>query len=116
MSEHLLQTLFVLGAVDGKIDESEQTMIDCLRMTVPHLQVTKAPERIGRAELLEKLSQLDALSARRQCYVLAVEMALASGSINDSERQYLALVQQALRLDDDFAKRAREIIGAKYQR
>jgi len=115
MTDHLLQTLFVLSAVDGKVDEREQAMLDALRATVPQLKGAPAPERISRQDLLEKLGGLDELAARRQCYVLALEMALASGSVNDSEQKYLAHLQRALRLDDDFALRAREVLGVKYR-
>jgi uncharacterized membrane protein YebE (DUF533 family) len=115
MDDYLLQTLFVLTAVDGKVDHSEQNMIDCLRMTVSQLKGAGAPQRISRQQLLEKLAALEDLKSRRQCYVLALEMALASGSINTSEHQYLARLQEALRLDDDFVKNAREVIAAKYR-
>jgi uncharacterized membrane protein YebE (DUF533 family) len=115
MADHLLETLFVMCAVDGKIDESEQQLIDALRGTVPGLRGRPAPERVSRKELLERLQTVDALADRRQIYVLALEVGYASGHLNESEQKYLHHIQTALRLDDDFVARAREIIGAKYK-
>jgi uncharacterized membrane protein YebE (DUF533 family) len=115
MDDHLLQTLFVLGSVDGQVHPTEQRMIDALRMTVRELQGRKAPQHITRAELLAKLSLLDELAARRQCYVLALEVALASGTVNEPEQRYLGELQRVLRLDDEFARHAREILGSKYR-
>jgi uncharacterized membrane protein YebE (DUF533 family) len=115
MDDYLLQTLFVLTSVDGKIDHSEQNMIDCLRMTVSQLKGVRAPERITRQQLLDKLANLEDLKSRRQCFVLALEMALASGTINASEHHYLGRLQEALRLDDEFVTHSREVIAAKYR-
>src|SRR6478609_9645343 len=115
MADHLLETLFVMCGVDGKIEPSEQIVIDALRATLPELQGRRAPERVTRADLIERLRTVDALLDRRQIFVVALEVAFASGHVNAAEFKYLELMRDALRIDDDFARNARDVIGAKYR-
>jgi hypothetical protein len=116
MADHLLETLFVMCGVDGKIEASEQVVIDALRGTLPELRGKRAPERVTRAQLIDRLRTVDAMVDRRQIYVVALEVAYASGHMNIEELNYLALMQEALRIDDDFARNARHVIAAKYRR
>jgi tellurite resistance protein len=112
----LAQTVLLVASIDGKVDTIEQTMIDTLFATVPQLKGQKQPERVTRRTLLDLLAALPSEPLRKQCYVLAVEVALASGHVNESEDQFVELIGQALKIDPAFARQAIEVVACKYAR
>ena len=109
--------LSVMGTVDGKLDESERIAIAALFRTLPQLKAapsSTAPPKANRGQLLEELRQLTDERLRRQCFVVAVEVALSSAGANDSVDQYVEHLRAALRIDDAFARRTIEVLATKY--
>jgi hypothetical protein len=109
--------LSVMGTIDGKLDASERAAISALFRTVPQLRdgaEPTEPPRANRAQLLEELGRITDERLRRQCFVLAVEVALSSGGVNDSEDQYVERLRAALNIDDGFARRTVEVLAYKY--
>jgi tellurite resistance protein len=107
----------VMGTIDGKLDPSERAVIAALFHTLPQLkdmEPSSVPPKVNRAQLLEELQQLSEPRLRRQCFVVAVEVALASGGVNDSEDQYVERLRSALRIDDAFARQTIEVLAHKY--
>ena len=114
----LLRTVRLMGFANGKLGPNEQVVIDALVKTVPQLRVLAEtpPERIGRQQFLDSLAAMTSVRLRKQCYVLAIEVALASGHVNEAEDQFCEAMQRALRLDDRFAAQVIEVIACKYGR
>jgi hypothetical protein len=114
----LLRAVRLMGFANGKLGRSEQVVIDALVKTVPQLQALAdtPPERIGRQQFLDSLAAMTNVRLRKQCYVLALEVALASGHVNGAEDQFCEAMQRALRLDDRFAAQVIEVIACKYGR
>lgn len=111
----LAQLLQVIGTIDGKMDSTEKAIVDAFSQTLPQLKERKlSAEKGTRQGLLAELSKVNSLPFRKQCFTIAVEVALASGHINDSEDQYIEHLRDALRIDDAFAQQTIEITAAKY--
>jgi hypothetical protein len=114
----LRDILSIMGTVDGKLDDAERAAIAGLYRTLPQLKAMPepqaAPPRANRARLLEELRQIEDERFRRQCFVVAVEVALSSGGANDSEDQYVEHLRAALRIDEPFARRVIEVLAYKY--
>src|SRR5262245_27925221 len=71
----------IVGTVDGKLDESERAAIAALFRTLPQIKAAPeqpaTPPKANRARLLEELRQIEDERLRRQCFVVAVEVALS---------------------------------------
>jgi hypothetical protein len=112
----LAQTIQLMASIDGKVESAELTVLEAMLKTVPQLKGHPLPARITRRELLDLLGTITDEPLRRQCFVLAVEVALASGSVNESEDQFTDMLQKALHIDLAFAREAIEVIAYKYAR
>ncbi len=122
VTEHqpLLRTVRVMSFIDGKMEHSEQVVIEALIKTIPQLRdlpmhLTSA-ERVSREQLLEELRAISSERLRKQCFIVAVEVALASGHVNEHEDRFAEQLRNALRLDEAYARQVIEIIAAKYGR
>ena len=91
--------LSAVGSVDGSVDKVERAVLEALFKTLPQLRdhPSSAPPRANRTRILEELAKLEDEALRYQCWVVAVELAIASDGINELEDQYLEQLQQALR-------------------
>src|SRR5437016_869927 len=114
----LRDVLSAVGSVDGSVDQVERAVIEALFKTLPQLRDHPAttPPRSNRARILEELARIQDESLRYQCWVVAVEVAIASDGINEAEDQYLEQLQQALRIDMDFAAITVRVLACKYAR
>ena len=109
-----------MSFIDGKMEHSEQVVIEALIKTIPQLRdlpmhLTSA-ERVSREQLLEELRAISSERLRKQCFIVAVEVALASGHVNEHEDRFAEQLRNALRLDEAYARQVIEIIAAKYGR
>jgi uncharacterized membrane protein YebE (DUF533 family) len=114
----LRDVLSAIGSVDGSVDAQERAVIEAFFRTVPQLRddATKVPPRMSRGQILADLAKLENERLQRQCFVLAVELAMASDGVNDAEDQYLEALKQALRIDDAFAGMVVQVLACKYAR
>jgi tellurite resistance protein len=113
----LRDVLSVMGTIDGKLDESERAAIAGMFRSLPQLRSapeSAAPPKVNRAQLLEDLKKISEPRLRRQCFVVAVEVALSSGGANESEDQYIERLRGALDIDEAFARRTIEVLAYKY--
>jgi len=114
----LYDLMSAMSSVDGSVDGGELAVIAALHKTLPQLQAPSAhgnrPPESSRKRLLVALGKLESLPLRRQCFVVAVEVALASGGAHHAEDAYLEEVRAALRIDDAFARQTIEVIATKY--
>jgi len=114
----LRDVLSAVGSVDGVVDAQESALIAAFFRTIPQLrdEAVRVPPRASREALLRELGALESERLRRQCYVVAVELAIASEGINEAEDAYLTALQQALRIDEAFARAVVEVMACKYAR
>src|SRR5688572_29700398 len=116
--EYLWSVIQHVNRIDGVVEPSEAMLAEAFCRTIPQLRAgrSNASPLHTRAGLVDQLARIEDRGLCRQLYVVALEAALASGDVNTSEDQYLEHVAKALRIDDDFARRAIEIVGYKYAR
>jgi len=114
----LRDVLSAIGSVDGKLDEIERHVLQAMFSTLPQLREAPvgAPPRSNRAAILADLGKIADEKLRRQCWTVAVEVALASEGVNDAEDAYLEQLRQALKIDDVFARKVVEVLAVKYAR
>lgn len=116
--EFLWSVIQHVNRIDGVVEPSEAMLAEAFCRTIPQLRAGRSnvSPLHTRASLIEQLNHVEDQGLRRQLYVVALEAALASGDVNTSEDQYLEHIGRALRIDEDFAKRAIEVLGYKYAR
>ncbi len=116
--ELLWNVIQTVTRVDGVVEPGEQQMADLLSRTVPQLRVGRADGRPThtRKALLDELAKVEDAGLCKQLFVIAVEAALASGDVNESEDQYVDHLRRTLRIEDAFAQRVVEVVGLKYGR
>jgi uncharacterized membrane protein YebE (DUF533 family) len=114
----LRDVLSAVGAVDGRVDEKESALIAAFFRTIPQLrdEPVRVPPRASREALLRDLGALPSERLRKQCFVVAVELAMASDGINEAEDAYIEALRGALRIDEAFAKSTVEVLAVKYAR
>ena len=125
----LLHSIICMCAADGIVEDAEHEMIRNYANTLPEFRDMDGQEFSnciqGSAKLAQKYnkdmkSSLQALAdiqsdaVRKKAFVLAVDVAMASGDIDETEEEMLEAMQRILRIDDELARRAIEIISMKY--
>jgi tellurite resistance protein len=121
-TEHqpLLRTVRAMSFIDGKMEPAEQIVIEALMKTIPQLRDLPihlaTPERVTREQLLAELRKVSSDRLRNQLFVVAIEVALASGHVNEHEDRFAEQLRQALRIEEPYARQVIEVIAAKYGR
>lgn len=110
---------------DGVMDEAEQQTLVAFLMTVPDFhgkdvnQLLEDGAKLVRKypsvrESINALSDLSNDNLKRKCFVLACDLALASGDVDKAEDEILEAMQRVLNISDDFARAAVGTLSSKY--
>lgn len=125
----LLHALFCIASADGSISDSEDALIRAYTNTLPEFrdmdgaefnkameQSIKIAHKYNRdmKSSLQVLNEIQSDAVRKKAFVLAVDIAMSSGDVDENEEEMLEAMQRILRIDDALAQRAVEIIGLKY--
>ncbi|HEY5925144.1 MAG TPA: tellurite resistance TerB family protein [Kofleriaceae bacterium] len=127
----LLHAIICMCAADGIVEDTEHEMIRNYANTLPEFRdmdgqefsnCIQASAKIAQKynkdmkSSLQVLAEIQSDAVRKKTYVLAVDVAMSSGEVDESEEEMLEAMQRILRIDDDLARRAIEIIALKYTR
>jgi tellurite resistance protein len=125
----LLHAIMCMAAADGIIEESEGEMIRNYANTLPEFrfmsgeQFAKCFDATGKIihkynkdmkSSLQALNEIQSDAVRKKAFVLAVDIAMSSGDIDEAEEEMLEAMQRILRIEDDLARRIVEVIAIKY--
>ena len=125
----LLHALFCIAAADGSISDSEDALIRAYTNTLPEfrdmdghafdtamnasVQIAQAYNRDMKASLVV-LAEIKSDAVRNKAFVLAVDIAMSSGSVDEAEEEMLEAMHRILEIDDALAARIFEIVALKY--
>lgn len=121
----LLHSLMLMAAADGVIEDSEIMALQGFVNTLPEFkgkdfaqifdQARKVSARFGSMrESVKALAEIESEAVRKKCFILAVDMAFASGDIDQAEEELLETMQRVLNISDDLAKKTLEVFAFKY--
>lgn len=125
----LLHAILCMAGADGVIEDSEDEMIRNFANVLPEFREMDGDDwekamnaakkvwiRYDRnvKSSLQALNEIKSDAVRKKAFVLAVDMAMSSGEIEDEEEEMLEAMQRILRIDDQLAHNIIEIIGLKY--
>ena len=125
----LLHSIMCMAAADGHIDDAEDEMIRNYANTLPEFrdmdgqefgkcfeQSAKIAHKYNRdmKSSLQVLNEIQSDAVRKKAFVLAVDIAMSSGDVDQSEEEMLEAMQRILRIDDNLAQQIIQIISLKY--
>ena len=78
-------------------------------------QANKVVARYGNLkESIKGLSEIQSEAVRKKCFVLAADIALSSGDVDEAEDRMLEAMQRILGIDDATAQKVLEVLTMKY--
>ena len=103
---------------DGAVDVAEHVSVEALYETVPQLRGAPTASRppLQRAALIAALRDLDDAHLKKQLFVIAVDLVLASDGATEREDAFIEELRGALQIDDAFARAAITTLAHKYAR
>jgi tellurite resistance protein len=125
----LLHAIMCMAAADGTIEDAEDEMIRNYANTLPEFRdmdgqefgkcfeaSAKIAHKFNRdmKSSLQVLNEIQSDAVRKKAFVLAVDIAMSSGDVDESEEEMLEAMQRILRIDDDLARRVIEVVALKY--
>lgn len=121
----LMHSLMLMAGADGIIEASEIATIEGFINTLPEFkdkdfgsvfdQAKKVAARYPTLkESVAALGEIESDAVKKKCFILAVDMAFASGDVDASEEELLEAMQRILGLSDDLATKVLEVFSLKY--
>ena len=122
----LLHAMLLMAGADGSIEPGELSTVQAFFDTLPEFRGKSFDDLLVDANRLvarygsltasvEALGGLSGPTVRRKCFVLAADVALASGDVDDAEDALLDRMQRVLDIDDAFAERVIDVLELKYR-
>jgi uncharacterized tellurite resistance protein B-like protein len=123
----LLHGMMCMAGADGVFEQAEIALLEAYFAQLPEFRGKDFDELVGEArkvvatyhssvESVEALAGLSSPAAKAKMFVLAVELALASGSIDEREDAMLEIMQRVLGVDASTAAKVVEVVSMKYAR
>ncbi|MCK6487157.1 MAG: tellurite resistance TerB family protein [Planctomycetes bacterium] len=123
----LVYGMMLMVGADGDVQQEELATLNSFVITLPEFRGKDLREvfRGAQQTLKGKKSVEDAVAAlagiespavKKKLYVVAADLALSSGDIDEGEEKLLEQMQKVLGIDDALATKVVEVLALKYQR
>lgn len=121
----LFHALLLMVAADGHLDPEETVSLEAFYATVPDFKGRSFRELFNETVRLARrgstpeqqvalLADLSTEALRKKCFLLAADIALASGDVDQHEDALLEKMQQVLQIPDDVATQILSVLAIKY--
>ncbi|MBP9112339.1 MAG: tellurite resistance TerB family protein [Polyangiaceae bacterium] len=122
----LFHAMYLMAVIDGTTSSSELHVLEALLTSLPEFSASSISELVaeskaivkkygGTIDSLEALADVDGMKARIKCFLLATEVAYASGGIGKAEAALLETLAKLLDLDKSVTKSIVTVLTYKYQ-
>ncbi len=123
----LLHAMLLMCCADGAVDTHELPLVEAFFATLPEF-AGKSFDSVYRdatalcrhyatpRESVRALAGLSSPAERNKCYLLAADIAMSSGDVDEAEDAMLEAMQQVLQVDDATATKILEVLAIKYAR
>ncbi|HYO70838.1 MAG TPA: tellurite resistance TerB family protein [Archangium sp.] len=123
----LLHTMLLMAGADGYLDQAEVETVEAYFTQLPEFEGKTFQDIYGEAkklvsrysnlrESVKALSGLSSERVRKKAFVLAADLAMASGDVDENEDELLTAMQRVLEIDDGTAQKVLEVLSMKYAR
>lgn len=121
----LLHGMLLMAGADGTIEQSELSTVQAFFDTLPEFKDKNFDELLSQAnrvvakhgglkQSIAALGDIQSPAIKRKCFVLAADIAMASGDIDEAEDKLMEAMQRMLGVDDAFASKTIEVLQVKY--
>lgn len=123
----LCAAMLLMAGADGSIDQGELASVGAFASTLPEFKerdfrktADEALKTIKRYktvhEAVNALTELSSPAIKKKCYILAADIALASGEVDEAEDKLLESMQKVLGVEQQLAEKIIEVLSLKYAR
>ena len=121
----LFHGMLLMAGADGALEEEEKATVSAMFDTLPEFkgkdfcemleQANKVVARHGNLkESVKALGEIENPKIRLKCFVLAADIAMSSGDVDENEDKLLETMQRMFNIDDATASKALEVLSWKY--
>ena len=121
----LLHSMLLMAGADGYIEGAEAATLDAFINTLPEFRESDLDAQLGQAKKLrakfnspqdavKALAEISSPAVKRKAFVLAADIAMSSGDIDEAEEELLEAMQRILDIDDGTAQKVIEVLALKY--
>jgi thioredoxin-like negative regulator of GroEL len=121
----LLHSMMLMSSADGFLEGAEVATLEGFINTLPEFrdadfdaQMTQARKLASKykstKEAVQALSEISSPAVKMKAFVLAADIAMSSGDIDEAEEELLEAMQRVLGVDDATATKVVEVLALKY--
>lgn len=121
----LLHAMMLMSSIDGYLEGSEVATLEAFINTLPEFKDADFDQQMAAAKKLrakfstaqdavKALAEISSDAVRKKTFVLAADIAMSSGDIDESEEELLEAMQRVLNVDDALAQKIIEVLAIKY--
>jgi tellurite resistance protein len=120
----LTEAMLAVSLAEGDDQWEESQLVKAFLSTLPELKNKDVYEIYDKAERnvklhgamtrVKELAKLGTPALRQKAFMLAMDIALSSGEIDDGEEAVLAAMQETLAIPDELVTRIADVLQIKY--
>jgi tellurite resistance protein len=122
----LLLAMMMMSSADGVLEASEIASLEQFINTLPEFKGPDFPRQMEAARKLQSkyktpkdavkaLAEISSETVKKKVFVLAADIAMASGEVDAAEEELLEAMQRVLGIDDNLANSIVQVLALKYQ-
>lgn len=121
----LLHAMMLMSSADGYMEGSEIATLEAFINTLPEFKEADFDKQMAEAKKLrakfssvqdavKALADIQSEAVRKKAFILAADIALSSGDVDEKEEELLEAMQRVMNIDDNLANTAIQILALKY--
>ncbi len=121
----LLHAMMLMSSADGYMEGSEIATLEGFINTLPEFKDADFDKQMAEAkklrakfpsvqEAVKALADISSEAVRKKAFILAADIALSSGDVDEKEEELLEAMQRVMNIDDALANTAIQILAMKY--
>lgn len=122
----LVHAMLLMAGADGSIEKAELSTVQAFFDTLPEFKGKSFDDLLAQANdivarhgglksSIQSLAEIESPAIKKKCFVLAADIALASGDVDEAEDKLLEAMQRLLGVDDELAQKIIEVLEIKYR-
>jgi uncharacterized tellurite resistance protein B-like protein len=123
----LVHTMLLMAGADGYLDAAEAETVEAYFSQLPEFEGKNFGEIYAQArktvsrypnlrESVKALADFSSETVKKKAFVLAADIAMSSGEVDEAEDELLTAMQRVLDIDDLTARKVLEVLTMKYAR
>ena len=123
----LMHGMMLMCGADGNFEQAEMETVEAYFAQLPEFRGKEFSDVYDDAvkilrrypslkDSVKSLSELSTPALKKKAYVLAADIAMSSGDVDEEEDQMLDAMQRVLGVDDSLAQKILEVLSLKYSK